>query len=111
MGIDLKPLPREFLDNWNNIYQKWISIKTNIANNIIKSTNSEEPIDKVEEGAAFRTLFLPAPRQRLQQRYQNGMLHKVGEIAGVINVPIVHGPIIAQRLAIMSPIPISRQTP
>ena len=38
-GIDLKPLPREFLDDWNKIYQKWISIKTNIANNIIKSTN------------------------------------------------------------------------
>ena len=35
-GIDLKPLPREFLDDWNKIYQKWISIKTNIANNIIK---------------------------------------------------------------------------
>ena len=48
-GIDLKPLPREFLDDWNKIYQKWISIKTNIANNIIKSTNSKVPIDKIEE--------------------------------------------------------------
>ena len=47
-GIDLKPLPREFLDDWNKIYQKWISIKTNIANNIIKSTNSKVPIDKIE---------------------------------------------------------------
>jgi hypothetical protein len=22
VGIDLKPLPREFLDSWNKIYQK-----------------------------------------------------------------------------------------
>ena len=35
-GIDLKPLPREFLDDWNKIYHKWISLKTIIANNIIK---------------------------------------------------------------------------
>jgi signal transduction histidine kinase len=49
-GIDLKPLPREFLDDWNKIYQKWISIKTNLVNKIIKSTNeltnSETSIDK-----------------------------------------------------------------
>ena len=36
-GIDLKPLPREFLDDWNKIYQKWVSLKTIIANNIIKA--------------------------------------------------------------------------
>jgi hypothetical protein len=29
--IDLKPLPRDFLTDWNNIYQKWISLKTNLA--------------------------------------------------------------------------------
>ena len=26
--IDLKPLPRDFLDDWNIVYQKWISLKT-----------------------------------------------------------------------------------
>jgi len=34
--IDLKPLPSEFLDDWNTIYQKWISLKTTLTNNIIK---------------------------------------------------------------------------
>ncbi len=39
-GIKLKPLPVEFLNDWNNVYQKWISLKTIIVNNII------EPNDK-----------------------------------------------------------------
>src|SRR5215207_7470610 len=26
-GIDLKPLPTEFLDDWNIIYQKWLQLK------------------------------------------------------------------------------------
>ena len=40
-SIDLMPLQVEFLDDWNNVYQKWISFKTIIANNII------EPSDKI----------------------------------------------------------------
>ncbi len=39
-SIDLKPLPVEFLNDWNNVYQKWISLKTIIVNNLI------EPNDK-----------------------------------------------------------------
>ena len=39
-SIDLMPLQVEFLNDWNNVYQKWISLKTIIANNII------EPSDK-----------------------------------------------------------------
>jgi signal transduction histidine kinase len=58
-GIDLKPLPREFLDDWNKIYQKWISIKTNLANKIIKSTNEltnfETSIDRVKEVSLLET--------------------------------------------------------
>ncbi|HJU59552.1 MAG TPA: HAMP domain-containing sensor histidine kinase [Nitrososphaeraceae archaeon] len=52
-GIELKPLPEEFLDDWNKIYQKWISLKSIIANNIIKPdnemANSEKSIDKVKK--------------------------------------------------------------
>jgi signal transduction histidine kinase len=58
--IDLKQLPKEFFDNWNRIYDKWISLKTIIANNIIKPTddeitNSEISIDQVEEISAIYT--------------------------------------------------------
>src|SRR5918992_4092003 len=35
-GIDLKPLPSEFSKNWDNIFQKWISLKTILTNNILK---------------------------------------------------------------------------
>ena len=58
-GIDLKPLPREFLEDWDKIYQKWISIKTNLANKILKSTNeltnSETSIDRVKEALLLET--------------------------------------------------------
>ena len=46
-GIDLKSLPLEFSDDWNKIYQKWISLKRIIANNIIKS--SDENIGSIDE--------------------------------------------------------------
>ena len=39
-SIDLMPLQVEFLNDWNNVYQKWITLKTIIANNIT------EPSDK-----------------------------------------------------------------
>jgi signal transduction histidine kinase len=58
-GIDLKPLPREFLEDWNTIHQKWISLKTTIANNIIKPddeiSTSEKSIDKGKEITAIET--------------------------------------------------------
>jgi hypothetical protein len=54
-GIDLKPLPREFLDDWNIIYPKWISLKANVANKIIESNNeimnSEKSINIIKEAS------------------------------------------------------------
>ena len=47
VGIDLKSLPTEFSDDWNKIYHKWISLKTIIANNIIKS--SDENIGSIDK--------------------------------------------------------------
>ena len=51
-GIDLKPLPVEFLDEWIEINQKWISIKKIITANLIKlnqTSNSEKTIDNFIE--------------------------------------------------------------
>jgi hypothetical protein len=39
--IDLKPLPSEFLDGWNTIYQKWVSLKTTLTNNNIIKPNEK----------------------------------------------------------------------
>src|SRR5688572_12179897 len=52
--IELNQLPKEFLEDWNIIYQKWISLKSIITNSIIKSSedeiaNSNKSIDKGEE--------------------------------------------------------------
>ena len=51
-GIDLKPLPVEFLNEWNEIYQKWVSVKKNLTNNLVKlneTSNSEKAIDNFIE--------------------------------------------------------------
>jgi signal transduction histidine kinase len=47
--VDLKPLPSEFFDDWNIIYQKWVSLKTILTNNIIK------PNEKINPTAAATT--------------------------------------------------------
>ena len=58
-GIDLKPLPRDFLTDWNAIYQKWISLKTNLANKIMESNNeilnSEKSLDIIEKASLLET--------------------------------------------------------
>ncbi|HEX7142817.1 MAG TPA: ATP-binding protein [Nitrososphaeraceae archaeon] len=46
-SIDLMPLQGEFLNDWNKVYQKWISLKTIIANNIIKP--SDENIGSIDK--------------------------------------------------------------
>ena len=52
-GIDLKPIPRDFLDDWNKIYQKWISLKTIVTNNIIKPDNEITSSEKSIETEAL----------------------------------------------------------
>ena len=38
--IELKPLPDEFSNDWDNIYQKWILLKTTLTNNILKESET-----------------------------------------------------------------------
>jgi signal transduction histidine kinase len=58
-GIDLKPLPRDFLTDWNTIYQKWILLKTKLTNMIIDSPdekmNSEQLMDRSKELSLLET--------------------------------------------------------
>ena len=58
-GIDLKPLPREFIDDWNIISEKWLRLKTIIVNNIIKPddgvSSSGKSIDKGKEETTIET--------------------------------------------------------
>ena len=34
--IDLRPLPSKFVEDWNTIYQEWVSLKTILTNTIIQ---------------------------------------------------------------------------
>ena len=41
--IDLKPLPSEFLNDWDNIYQQWRLLKTILTNTLIKENQIIKP--------------------------------------------------------------------
>jgi signal transduction histidine kinase len=51
--IELKPLPIEFSNDWDNIYQKWILLKTTLTNNILKESQTRSSM--VVKGVASET--------------------------------------------------------
>jgi signal transduction histidine kinase len=42
---ELKPLPDEFSNDWDNIYQKWILLKTTLTNNILKESQTRSSME------------------------------------------------------------------
>jgi hypothetical protein len=42
-GIDLKPLPPDFSRDWDDVYQKWILLKTILTNNVLKQNQIISP--------------------------------------------------------------------
>src|SRR5688500_6140757 len=42
---ELKPLPDEFTNDWDNIYQKWILLKTTLTNNILKESQTRSSME------------------------------------------------------------------
>ncbi|MDF2736640.1 MAG: histidine kinase, partial [Nitrososphaeraceae archaeon] len=51
-GIDLKPLPSEFFNDWDNTYQKWFLLKTMLTNNILKENQTVSPVVEVTSETA-----------------------------------------------------------
>src|SRR6186997_2952958 len=48
--IELKPLPDQFSNDWDNIYQKWDGLKTTLTNNILKESQTRSSmVTKVVE--------------------------------------------------------------
>src|SRR5215212_4562537 len=70
--VDLKPLPSEFFDDWNIIYQKWVSLKTTLTNNIIKP--NEQINSATLETRALSLVDL-----------SNALVTKLGKYAGNIS--------------------------
>src|SRR5215208_1775763 len=98
--VDLKPLPSEFFDDWNIIYQKWVSLKTTLTNNIIKPN---EQINSAATATATATATTTATatattttinndiKTTLETRalslvdLSNALVTKLGEYAGNIS--------------------------
>ena len=51
-GIDLKPLPSEFSNDWDNTYQKLFLLKTILTNNILKENQIISPVVEVTSETA-----------------------------------------------------------
>ncbi|MGZ5551411.1 MAG: HAMP domain-containing sensor histidine kinase, partial [Nitrososphaeraceae archaeon] len=67
--IELKPLPDEFSNDWDNIYQKWILLKTTLTNNILKESQTRSSmVVKVvaSETSAPSSLSLSSPSSELE---------------------------------------------
>jgi signal transduction histidine kinase len=88
--VDLKPLPSEFFDDWKIIYQKLVSLKTILANSIIK------PNEKINPTAATATSTTTEPidkaiKTTLETRAlslvdsSNALVTKLGKYAGNIS--------------------------
>src|SRR5215211_9124445 len=51
--INLKPLPSEFSKDWDDIYQKWILLKTILSNNVLKESQINNPVGGVVTISSF----------------------------------------------------------
>jgi nitrate/nitrite-specific signal transduction histidine kinase len=79
-------LPSEFFDDWNIIYQKWVSLKTILTNNIIK------PNKKINPAAAATTTSTAAIDKVMKTTLEtsalslvdssNALVTKLAEYAG-----------------------------
>jgi signal transduction histidine kinase len=84
--VDLKPLPSEFFDDWNIIYQKWVSLKTTLTNNIIKPNeqiNSEATATATTTDKDIKTTLDTRALSLVDS--SNALVTKLGKYAGNIS--------------------------
>src|SRR5262245_21230668 len=39
-GVDIRPLPSMFLEDWNAVYQQWVSLKEILTNSVIQTNDN-----------------------------------------------------------------------
>src|SRR5215213_7576124 len=84
--VDLKPLPSEFFDDWNIIYQKWVSLKTTLTNKIIKPNeqiNSEATATATTTDKDIKTTLDTRALSLVDS--SNALVTKLGKYAGNIS--------------------------
>ena len=86
-NIDLKPLPSEFFYDWNIIYQKWVSLKTILANNIIKPNEKINPATATITTAAIDKVMKTTLETNALSLVDssNALVTKLAEYAGNIS--------------------------
>ena len=72
--IDLRPLPPIFVEDWNTIYQKWVSLKGILTNNVMQPTESTNL-------ATANTLI---PDQALKTTIENGASSLLNSSNGLV---------------------------
>ena len=80
--IELKPLPDEFSNDWDNIYQKWILLKTTLTNKILKeSQTSSSMVVKVvaSETSAPSSLSLSSSSSPSSESEINNIIKTIKE--------------------------------
>ena len=58
--IDLNPLPAEFSKNWDEIYHKWILLKTILTDNILEQNQKINPVVLVTSDATTGSTITPS---------------------------------------------------
>ena len=86
-NIELKPLPSEFFYDWNIIYQKWVSLKTILANNIIKPNEKINPAPATITTAAIDKVMKTTLETNALSLVDssNALVTKLAEYAGNIS--------------------------
>jgi methyl-accepting chemotaxis protein len=81
--IELKPLPSEFFDDWDIIYQKWVSLKTTLTNNIIKPNEKINPVAATTTAAIDKVMKTTLETSALSLvDSSNALVTKLAEYAG-----------------------------
>ena len=89
--IELKPLPDEFSNDWDNIYQKWILLKTTLTNNILKESQTRSSMEEkvvASETSAPSSLSLSSPSSSPSSELEINNIIKTIKERGVL--PLVN---------------------
>ncbi|MGA9934224.1 MAG: ATP-binding protein [Nitrososphaeraceae archaeon] len=80
--IDLRPLPSKFLEDWNTIYQEWVSLKTILTNTVIQPNGRINNVERTSPTIeALQTTTETTASSLLNS--SNVLVTKLGEYARV----------------------------
>ena len=100
-GIDVKPLPSEFSKDWDEIYQKWILLKTLLTDNILEQNQKINPVVLVTSEATTGSTLTPSKLELdtiLRTKMETGISSLVDSTNLLVTQLGEHGKSMAQDL-------------